>query len=62
MKAGRLRKCPTCSTYTLKEVCPKCGEKTVSPHPIHFVPDSTFGQLLLKARKKLAQAQVESKP
>uniref|UniRef100_A0A7J3VTC6 Ribosome biogenesis protein Nop10 n=1 Tax=Caldiarchaeum subterraneum TaxID=311458 RepID=A0A7J3VTC6_CALS0 len=55
LKVGRLRRCPSCRTYTLRDNCPKCGEKTISPHPIHFIPDSHLGQLLLKARKKLTQ-------
>ncbi|MEM4189587.1 MAG: nucleolar RNA-binding Nop10p family protein [Candidatus Caldarchaeum sp.] len=51
MKAGRIRKCLSCKTYTLKESCPRCGGKTVSPHPIHFTPETRYAGLLLKARK-----------
>jgi len=25
---NKLRKCPLCKTYTLKEICEKCGKKT----------------------------------
>ncbi|MCS6769748.1 MAG: RNA-protein complex protein Nop10 [Candidatus Caldarchaeum sp.] len=53
MKAGRLRRCPSCRTYTLKESCPSCGERTLSPHPVHFIPDSRMAELLLKARRSL---------
>ncbi len=27
-----LKKCPDCKTYTLKEICPKCQQKTKSAH------------------------------
>ncbi|MBI2233208.1 MAG: ribosome biogenesis protein [Candidatus Aenigmarchaeota archaeon] len=32
----RLRKCPKCSSYSLKHVC--CGSATVSPHPAKYHP------------------------
>lgn len=28
----KLKKCPTCRTYTLKENCLKCGSKTIDAH------------------------------
>ncbi|MBI2043032.1 hypothetical protein HYT25_01450 [Candidatus Pacearchaeota archaeon] len=28
----KLRKCSHCSTYTLKEICPKCSSKTKDAH------------------------------
>ncbi|NPE26383.1 hypothetical protein HNV12_00040 [Methanococcoides sp. SA1] len=27
-----LKKCSKCKSYTLKEICPKCEEKTESAH------------------------------
>ena len=32
----RIRKCPKCGRYTLKDKCPICGEKTVTAHPPKF--------------------------
>lgn len=29
---GQLKKCNKCSKYTLKEICPKCQEKTKEAH------------------------------
>lgn len=29
----RIRKCPNCGRYTLKEVCPVCGSETKVAHP-----------------------------
>lgn len=48
----KLRKCPRCKTYTLKEVC-KCGEKTASPHPPKFSPEDKYGAYRRKAKRKL---------
>lgn len=31
MKA-KLKKCPHCNTYTLKEKCPKCSKETKEAH------------------------------
>jgi len=28
----KLKKCPLCKSYTLKDVCPKCGNKTSPAH------------------------------
>jgi rRNA maturation protein Nop10 len=28
----KLKKCPNCKTYTLKETCSKCNGKTKTPH------------------------------
>jgi len=31
-----IKKCPSCKTYTLKDFCPECEEKTISAHPRQF--------------------------
>lgn len=38
----RLRKCPVCKAYTLKETCINCGVKTVVPHPHKFSPEDRY--------------------
>jgi len=38
----RIRKCPQCNRYTLSEVCPKCGAKTIVPHPPRFSPEDKY--------------------
>jgi H/ACA ribonucleoprotein complex subunit 3 len=38
-------KCPKCGTYTMKEVCPRCGDKTVTVHPARFSPDDRYARL-----------------
>jgi len=37
-----LRKCPQCSSYTLREICPYCGVRTVTPHPPRFSPKDKY--------------------
>ncbi|MGB9724876.1 MAG: RNA-protein complex protein Nop10 [Nitrososphaeria archaeon] len=40
-----LKKCPKCLLYTLKDLCPKCGSQTISPHPPKFSPDDKYAYL-----------------
>ncbi len=49
----RMRKCPECGRYTLKEVCPECGEKTVVPIPPRFSLEDPYGRYRRKLRKEL---------
>jgi len=49
----RMRKCPKCGTYTLKENCPVCGEKTVTPIPPRFSPEDPYGKYRRKLRKEV---------
>ncbi len=47
----KLKKCPKCKIYTLKDFCPKCGEKTINPHPPKYSPLDKWGKYrrILKA-------------
>ena len=38
----RIRRCPHCNTYTLKEKCKRCGKGTVSAHPAKFSPEDKY--------------------
>lgn len=40
----KMRKCSPCKIYTLKEICPKCGEKTTSPEPPKYSPENKYGK------------------
>lgn len=46
----QMRRCAKCSQYTLKESCPKCGEKTVTVHPAKFSPDDKYMRYRLADR------------
>jgi H/ACA ribonucleoprotein complex subunit 3 len=38
-----LRRCGQCGSYTLKQICPKCGSSDVHvPHPPRFSPDDKY--------------------
>ncbi len=39
----KLKKCKACKTYTLKEICPKCKQKTSDAH-YKFVKIKNVGE------------------
>ncbi|MEM5773180.1 MAG: RNA-protein complex protein Nop10 [Candidatus Aenigmatarchaeota archaeon] len=51
----KIRKCLNCKTYTFKENCPKCGNKTIFPHPPKFSPQDKFGEYRRKALLELSK-------
>jgi len=48
----KMRKCNSCKLYTFKEVCPKCGKKTVDPSPPSYSPKDKYGKYRRKILKK----------
>ena len=40
----KLRFCPNCCIYTLKNICPKCGQQTINPHPPRYSPQDKWGK------------------
>jgi H/ACA ribonucleoprotein complex subunit 3 len=45
MVKKHLRKCVDCEEYTLNvKFCPKCGGKTMIPHPAKFSPDDKYAK------------------
>jgi len=38
-----LRVCREDRAYTMKDVCPRCGGRTVSPLPPRFSPEDRYG-------------------
>ncbi|WP_423792654.1 RNA-protein complex protein Nop10 [Methanocaldococcus indicus] len=50
----KMKKCFSCGTYTLKDICPKCGEKTSIVKPPKFSLEDRWGKyrrMLKKAKK-----------
>lgn len=41
---GLLSRCPDCYSYTLREVCEKCGAVTVIAHPARYSPDDKYAR------------------
>ncbi|MDH7593676.1 MAG: RNA-protein complex protein Nop10 [Methanomicrobiales archaeon] len=39
---ARIRRCRTDGRYTMKEICPYCGHRTVIAHPPPYSPDDRF--------------------
>lgn len=40
----KMKICPKCKDYTLKEVCPLCNLRTINPHPPKFSPEDRYGK------------------
>ena len=58
-----MRKCEACGEYTLKEVCVRCGAKTMSPLPPRFSPTDRYGKyrrMLKRERGILSSAASDS--
>ncbi|MBP1912182.1 RNA-protein complex protein Nop10 [Thermococcus stetteri] len=49
----RIRKCPNCGRYTLKEICPVCGSKTKVAHPPRFSPEDPYGEYRRRLKREL---------
>jgi H/ACA ribonucleoprotein complex subunit 3 len=39
-----LSKCTACGSYTMKFVCPKCGQATGFAHPAKYSPDDKYAK------------------
>ncbi len=40
----KIQKCENCKTYTFKEICPQCNNKTKNPNPPKYSPDDIYGK------------------
>ena len=40
----KMKICPECKKYTLKDLCPLCKVRTVNPHPPKFSPEDKYGK------------------
>jgi len=40
----RILKCKKCNTYTLKDTCEKCNNKTITVAPPKYSPDDKYGK------------------
>ena len=58
---ARMRKCEACGEYTLREVCVRCGARTVSPLPPRFSPTDRYGKYrrMLKRERGLRALRAE---
>ncbi len=49
----KMRKCKKCGIYTLKDICPKCNERTHVPIPPKFSPEDPYGKYRRLLRKEV---------
>ncbi|MBC7115364.1 MAG: RNA-protein complex protein Nop10 [Archaeoglobi archaeon] len=48
---SRIKFCRKCRDYTLKDICPRCGEKTFNTIPPRFSPEDPYGEYRRRFRK-----------
>lgn len=46
-----MKKCPNCREYTMKEICPRCGEND-NLIPPRFSPEDPYGKYRRMLRKE----------
>jgi len=39
----KIKKCSSCSRYTLSKRCDSCGEETINPKPPKYSPEDRYG-------------------
>ncbi|ACX73055.1 RNA-binding protein Nop10p [Methanocaldococcus vulcanius M7] len=49
----RMRKCPRCESYSLRDTCPKCREKTIIPKPPKFSLEDRWGKYRRMLKREL---------
>jgi len=54
----RLRYCPKCDRYTLRDRCPVCGGAVRIPHPAKFSMDDRYQRYKLRMRRMAAERRV----
>ncbi|MCD6223059.1 MAG: RNA-protein complex protein Nop10 [Thermoplasmata archaeon] len=48
-----MKYCYKCKRYTLKDVCPVCGEKTIKKEPPRFSPQDRYGKYRRMLKKEV---------
>lgn len=54
-----IKLCTHCKIFTLKDACPSCNKKTLSPKPAKYSPDDKYGEYRRKYKKLLENGKVE---
>ncbi|MEK6968104.1 MAG: RNA-protein complex protein Nop10 [Nanoarchaeota archaeon] len=53
----KLLYCLSCKSYTLKSLCPKCTQPTVTPKPQRFSIEDPYGQYRRDAKREQLKAE-----
>ena len=56
----KLLKCVKCGEYTLKDICPRCGEKAINPKPAKFSPEDRYGKYRRMMKKELEKEELQN--
>lgn len=48
-----LKKCGNCKLYTIKSICSKCNQDTISPLPPRFSIEDRYGKYRRKLKKQI---------
>ncbi|MBA3045451.1 MAG: RNA-protein complex protein Nop10 [Candidatus Thermoplasmatota archaeon] len=48
-------KCMECGSYSLRDACPKCSGRVVTPHPPRFSPEDKYGHYRRKLKKLVSE-------
>ncbi len=51
----RIRYCPKCKRYTLKEKCPICGSPTIVKAPPKYSPHSKYAKYRRAMKRKILE-------
>ncbi len=51
----RIRKCPHCRVYTLKDKCPTCRSDTVTSKPARFSPQDPYGKYRRRMKREMGE-------
>jgi H/ACA ribonucleoprotein complex subunit 3 len=54
-----LSRCMECSAYSLRAECPKCGGRTMTPHPPRFSPEDRLGKYRRRLKKLVEEEATE---
>ncbi len=46
-----IRYCTNCNSYTLEEICPRCGKETIIKKPARFSPQDNYGKYRVALKK-----------
>ncbi|WP_421078193.1 RNA-protein complex protein Nop10 [Methanothermococcus sp. Ax23] len=49
----RMRKCPKCGKYTLKDFCNECNEKTITVKPPRYSIEDKYGKYRRMLKKSV---------
>ena len=46
-----MKKCRACGHYSLKDICPNCGQATGNPMPPRYSPEDRYGAYRRKLKR-----------